>query len=130
MQERYGYPEQSLRQVLISIKSYVACFDIQWKTGENTQILYVMIHYHFGLIVWKFWKISVINTEIIDILRKGMKTVLRRDKEFWRKGGAAIVNQILYRARYNSRFQIRDVLKLNECARTVSRTLVYPTYKK
>ena len=70
--------------VLISIESYVACLDIQRKSGENTQILYVMFHYHCGFILWKFWKISVINTEIIDILRKGMKTVLRRDKEFWR----------------------------------------------
>ena len=89
--------------MLISIESYVACLDIQRKSGENTQILYVMFHYHFGLIVWKFWKISVINTEKVDILRKGMNTVLRRDKEFWREGGATIVNQILCRARYNFR---------------------------
>ena len=84
MLERYGYPEQSLSQVLISMESCEACLSIQRKSGENTQILYVMFHYHCGFILWKFWKISVIDTEIIDIWRKGMKTVLRRDKEFWR----------------------------------------------
>jgi hypothetical protein len=56
MHERYGYPEQSLRQMLMSIKSYVACFDIQWKSGENTQILYVMFHYHCGFICESFEK--------------------------------------------------------------------------
>ena len=84
MLQWYGYPEQSLSQVLISTESCVACLDIQRKSGGNIQILYVMFHYHCGLILWRFWKVSVINTEIIDILRKDMKTVLRRDKEFWR----------------------------------------------
>ena len=51
MLEKYGYPEQSLKQVLISIESYVQCLDIQRKSGENTQILYVMFHYHCGLIL-------------------------------------------------------------------------------
>ena len=59
-----------------------------------------------------------------------MKTVLRRDKGFLREGGAAIVNQILCRARYITPVQIRDVLQLNECAGTVSRTLFYPSHKK
>ena len=125
MLERYGYPEQSLRQALISIESYVACLDIQRKREENTRILYVMYHYHCGLILWKFWKVSLINTEVVDISSKGMKTVLRRDEEFWREGGAANSNQILCRARYHS-----HVLKLNECTRPVSRTLVYPSHKK
>ena len=89
--------------MLISIERYVACLDIQRKSGGYTQILYVMFHHHSGLILWKFWKVSEINTEIADILRKGMNTVLRRDNEIWREGGAAIVNQILCRARYNSR---------------------------
>jgi hypothetical protein len=31
-----------------------------------------------------------------------MKTVLRWHKEFWREGGAVIVNQILSRARYDA----------------------------
>ena len=48
MLERYGYPEQSLRQALIIIDSYVACLDIQRKSGENTLILYVVFYYHFG----------------------------------------------------------------------------------
>jgi hypothetical protein len=103
MLQRYGYPEQSLSQVLISIESYVACLGIQKKSGENMQILYVMLHHHFGVILWRFWKVSVINTKIVDILQKAMKTVLRWDKEFWREGGAAIVNQILNRARYDPR---------------------------
>ena len=105
MLERYGYPEQSLTQVLIhyvSMESWVSCLSIQRKSGENIQILYVMFHYHCGLILWRFWKVSVINTEIVDILHKAMKTVLRWDKEFWREGGAAIVNQILWKARYDS----------------------------
>jgi hypothetical protein len=88
--------------VLISIESYVACLDIQRKSGENTQILYVMFRDHCGVILLKFWNVSVINTEIVDILGKDMETVLRRDKEFWREGGAAIVNQILCRDQYNS----------------------------
>jgi hypothetical protein len=62
-----------------------------------------MFHYHSGLILWRFWKVSVINTEIVDILHKAMKTVLRWEKEFWREGGAVIVNQILYIAQYDSR---------------------------
>jgi hypothetical protein len=84
MLERYGYPEQTLSQVLISIENYVACLGMQRKSGENRQISYVMFHYHCGLILWSFWKLSVINTEIIDILHKTTKTVLRCDKEFWR----------------------------------------------
>jgi hypothetical protein len=67
------------------------------------QILYIMFHYHCGLILWRFWKVSVINTEIVDILHKAMKNVLLLDKECWRKGGEAIVNQILYRAQNDSR---------------------------
>jgi hypothetical protein len=102
MLERYGYPEQSLSQVLISMESCVACLSIQRKCGENIQILYVMFHYHCGLILWRFWKDSVINTEIVDILDKATKIVLRWDKGFWREGGAAIANKILSRARYNS----------------------------
>ena len=100
MLERYGYPEQSLSQVLISMESCVACLGIQRKSGENIQILYVMFYYYCGLILWRFWKVSVINTEIVEILHKAMKTVLRWGKEFWREGGAAIVNQILYGARW------------------------------
>jgi hypothetical protein len=100
---RYGYPEQSLSQVLISIESCVACLGMQRKSGENMQILYVMFHYHYGLILWRFWKVSAINTEIVDILRKATKTLLRWDKEFWREGGAAIVHKNLCRARYDSR---------------------------
>jgi hypothetical protein len=42
------------------------------------------------------------NTELVNSLHKAMKTVLRWDKEFWREGGAAIVNQILYGAQYES----------------------------
>jgi hypothetical protein len=102
MLERYGYPEQSISQVLLSMESCVACLGIQRKSGENIQILYVMFHYHCGLILWRFWKVSVINTQIVDILHKATKTVLRWDKEFWREGGAAMVNKILCRARYNS----------------------------
>jgi hypothetical protein len=78
------------------------------KWGKYT-IFFVMFHYHCGLILWKFGKVSVINTEIVDILRKAMTIVLRWDKEFWRDGGAAITNQILYRARYDS-VQTRDLL--------------------
>jgi hypothetical protein len=102
MLERYGYLEQSLSQVLISMESCVACLGIQRKSGENIQILYVMFHYHCGLILWRFWKVSVINTEIVDILHRATKTVLCWDKEFWREGEAAIMNKILFRARYNS----------------------------
>jgi hypothetical protein len=103
MLQWYGYPEQSLSQVLISIESCVAYLGIQRKSGVNIQILYVMFHYHCGLILWRFWKASLINTEIVDILHKAMNIVLRCDKEFWREGGAAIVNKILYRAQYDSR---------------------------
>jgi hypothetical protein len=71
MLQRYGYPEQSLSQMLISIESFVACLGIQRKSGGNMQMLYVMLHYHCGLLC-------------------------ARDKEFWREGGAAIVNQIMY----------------------------------
>jgi hypothetical protein len=102
MLERYGYPEQSLSQVLKSIDSCIACLGIQRKSRENIQILFVKFHYHCGLILWKFWKVLLINTELANSLHKAMKTVLRWDKEFWREGGAAIVNQILYRARYES----------------------------
>jgi hypothetical protein len=102
MLKRYGYPEQSLSQVLISIESCVTCLDIQRKSGWNLQILYVMFHYHCDLILWRFWKVSAINTEIVDILHKAMKTVFRWGKEFWREGGAVIVNQILFRAHYDS----------------------------
>ena len=102
MFERYGYPELSLSQVLKSFESCVACLGIQRKSGENIQILYVMFHYHSGLILWKFWKVLLINTELVNILHKAMKTVLRPDKEFWREGGAAIVNKSLYRAWYES----------------------------
>ena len=105
MLQWYGYLEHSLSQVLISIyiESCVACLGIQRKSGGNIQILYVMFYYHCGLILWRFWKVSVTDTKIVDILYKAMKTVLRWDKEFWREGGAAIVNQILYRAQYDSR---------------------------
>jgi hypothetical protein len=102
MLERYGYPEQSSSQVLKSIECCVACLGIQRKSRENIQILYVMFHYHCGLILWKFWKVLLINTELVNSLHKAMKTVLRWDKGFWREGGAAIVNQILYRAQYES----------------------------
>jgi hypothetical protein len=102
MLERYGYPEQSLTQVLKSIESCVACLGIQRNSRENMQILYVMFHYHCGLILWKFWKVLSINTELVNSLYKAMKTVLRWGKEFWREGGAAIVNQILYGAWYES----------------------------
>jgi hypothetical protein len=88
MLERYGYPEQSLSQVLISIESCVACLSIQRKSEEDIQILYVMFHYHCGLILWRFWKVPMIDTEIIDILHKAMKTALHANKEFWREGGA------------------------------------------
>jgi hypothetical protein len=92
-----------ISQVLMSMESWVACRGIKKKkSGENIQILYVMFHYHCVLILWRFWKVSAINTEIVDILHKDTETVLRRDKEFWREGGAAIVNKILSRARYNS----------------------------
>jgi hypothetical protein len=102
MLERYGYPEQSLSQVLLSMESCVAYLGFQRKSAKNIQILYVMFHYHCSLILWRFWKVSVMNTEIADILHKTTKTVLRWDKEFWRKGGTAVVNKILCRARYNS----------------------------
>jgi hypothetical protein len=83
MLERYGYPEQSLSQVLINIVSCVACLGIPRKSGKNIQILYVIFHYHCGLIMLRFWKVSAINTEIVDILHKAIETVLRWDKEFW-----------------------------------------------
>jgi hypothetical protein len=102
MLDRYGYPEQSLSQLLLNMDSCVACLGFQRKSGINIQILYVMFQYHCSLILWKFWKVSVINTEIVDILHKATKTVLRWIKEFWREGGAAVVNKILCRARYNS----------------------------
>jgi hypothetical protein len=51
MIERYGYPEQSLGQVLKSIESCVACLDIERKSEESMQISYVMFHYHRGLIL-------------------------------------------------------------------------------
>jgi hypothetical protein len=102
MLERYGYPEQSLRQVLKRFESCVASLGIQRKGRENIQILYVLFHYHRGLLLWKFWKVLLINTELVNILRKAMKTVLCWDKEFWREGGAAIVNKIFYRAWYES----------------------------
>jgi hypothetical protein len=103
MLQWYGFPEQSLSQALIIIESCIAFLSIQRKSGGNIPILYVMFFYYFGLILWKFWKVSVINTEIIDVLHKVMKPILRWDKEFWREGRAAIVNQILYRAQYDSR---------------------------
>ena len=43
------------------------------------------------------------KAEIVDISHKARKTIFRWDKEFWHEGGAVIVNQILYRARYDSR---------------------------
>jgi hypothetical protein len=92
-----------LSQVLISIGSCVACLGIQRKSGGNSHILYVIFHYHCGLILWRFWKVSVINTEILYILPKDTKTVLRWDKEFWREGGAASVHQNQCRALYDSR---------------------------
>jgi hypothetical protein len=102
MLERYGYSEQSLSLVLISMESCEACLGIQRKSGGNMQILYVMLHHHCGLILWRFWKASAINTEIVDILQIATQTVLRWDKEFWREGGAAIVHQTLCKARYDS----------------------------
>jgi hypothetical protein len=50
MLEQYGYPEQSVSQVLKSIENCVTCLGIQRKSGGNTQILFVMYHYHCGLI--------------------------------------------------------------------------------
>jgi hypothetical protein len=49
MLERYGYPKQSLSQVMKSIQSCVACQGIERKSGENIPILYVMFHHHCGL---------------------------------------------------------------------------------
>ena len=77
MLERYGYPEQSLSQVLKNFESCVACLGIQRKSGGNIQILYVVFHYHCGLILLRFRKISLINTEIVDILHKALETVLQ-----------------------------------------------------
>jgi len=116
----------------ISIESYVACLDIQRKSGGNTQTPYVMFHYNCGLILWKFWKISEINTEIPNILRKGMNTVLRWDNEIWREGGAAIVNQILCRARYNSRSDYRCIkakLVFKNCSKDFSLSFVQTKYR-
>ena len=107
MLERYGYPEQSFRQALITIESYVACLDIQRKSGENTQILYVMFHYHFSLILWKFWKLLVINTEMVDILpfyAEKMKFDVKAEQQSWIKFCVELgITPV----------QIRDVLKLN-----------------
>jgi hypothetical protein len=81
MLQRYGYPEQSFSQVLIRIESCVACLGIQ----RNTNFIR-----HVSLSLWlnlcRLWKVSVTDTEIVDILHKAMKTVLRWDKEFWREG--------------------------------------------
>jgi hypothetical protein len=55
----------------------------------NVHILHAMFHYHCRLIFWRFWKVSLIDTEIVDILHKVMKTVLGCNKEFWREGRAA-----------------------------------------
>jgi hypothetical protein len=60
MLERYGYPEQSLNQVLKSIGSCKACLGIQRKSRESIQILYVKFQYYCGLNFVKVLK-SFIN---------------------------------------------------------------------
>jgi hypothetical protein len=74
--ERHLYPEQSLSQVLISIDNCVACLGIKKKWGNNANFVS-----HVTSSLWlkfvKVLKVSVMNTEIVDILQKATKTVMR-----------------------------------------------------
>jgi hypothetical protein len=128
MLERYGYPEQSLTQVLISMESCVACLSIQRKSGENIQILYVMFLYYCGLILWRFWKVSVINTEIVDIYIKLRKLFCAETRNFDVKAEQQSLIKFCVELGITP-ILTRGLLKLNECARTGSRTSVYPSHK-
>lgn len=93
--EVYWYQEPSWFQMLKINNSYIPNIGIS-KERRKLNEMFILFYFHINVsdsISWKFYRISIINAEIVSYCSQCRKVHLLQ-KKFWRHGGEAAVYAI------------------------------------